>query len=232
MIEMLWAEDTTDEDTRYKVLLPITTPPLPRPPQVINSESCNYSALCLLIHLQAGFIASPPFFLPDTVPGEPVFKVLLGPFGSDVALMNITFPSEVLSVADCNTRGFNVLEHMSPNGSSKVFTLEVPFTDPVVLQMVRFNCNMGFRDNYYMGFIHLGCFIFSFHCPTERNRDYAVLSSTDLWPAGPARVCSVLSHHLSGSSGGRHRFVLWHNGLCNWLIGLTNVINHFKPGTV
>ncbi|XP_071324078.1 uncharacterized protein [Trachinotus anak] len=107
MLELLWAEDATHEDTRYKVLLPITTPLLSRPPQVID----------------------------NTVPEERIFKVLLGPFGLDVALMNITFPSEVLSVADCSARGFNVLEHMSPNSSSKVFTLEVPFADPVVLQM-------------------------------------------------------------------------------------------------
>lgn len=77
----------------------------------------------------------------DTVPMERMFKVLLGPVGSDVALMNIAFPSEVLSVADCNLRGFNVLEHMSPNSSTKVFTLNVPFTDRVVLQMVSFTLN-------------------------------------------------------------------------------------------
>lgn len=88
------------------------------------------------------YIASCPSLfslcLTDTVPEEQIFKVLLGPFGSDVALMNVTFPHEVLSVADCSVRGFNVLEHMSPNSGSKVYTLEVPFTDPVVLQMVRF----------------------------------------------------------------------------------------------
>uniref|UniRef100_UPI0037E87E56 uncharacterized protein n=1 Tax=Semicossyphus pulcher TaxID=241346 RepID=UPI0037E87E56 len=106
MLELLWTEDSSQEDTRYRVHLPITTPLLSQPPQVID----------------------------NTVPEEQVFKVLLGPFGSDVALMNITFPSEVLSVADCKVRGFNVLEHASPNSSSKVFTLEVPFTDPVVLQ--------------------------------------------------------------------------------------------------
>lgn len=67
-----------------------------------------------------------------------MFKVLLGPFGSDVALMNVTFPSEVLSVADCKVRGINVLEHTSPNSSSKFFTLEVPFMGSVVLQTVCF----------------------------------------------------------------------------------------------
>uniref|UniRef100_A0A8D3B8A3 ZP domain-containing protein n=1 Tax=Scophthalmus maximus TaxID=52904 RepID=A0A8D3B8A3_SCOMX len=107
MLELLWTEETTHEDTRYKVLFPITTPLLSRPAQVTD----------------------------NTVPEEQIFKVLLGPFGSDVALMNVTFPHEVLSVADCSVRGFNVLEHMSPNSGSKVYTLEVPFTDPVVLQM-------------------------------------------------------------------------------------------------
>uniref|UniRef100_A0A4W6F6D0 ZP domain-containing protein n=1 Tax=Lates calcarifer TaxID=8187 RepID=A0A4W6F6D0_LATCA len=106
MLELLWTEDSIHEDTRYKVLFPITTPLLSRPPQVID----------------------------NTVPEQRMFKVLLGPFGSDVALMNISFPYEVLSVADCIARGFTVLEHMSPNSSSKVFMLEVPFTDPVVSQ--------------------------------------------------------------------------------------------------
>uniref|UniRef100_A0A665WE19 Uncharacterized LOC115038229 n=1 Tax=Echeneis naucrates TaxID=173247 RepID=A0A665WE19_ECHNA len=107
MVELLWTEDDTHEETRYKVLFPIATPFLSRPPQVID----------------------------NTVPEQWLFKVLVGPFGSDVALMNITFPSEILSVTDCVARGFSILEHISPNSSSKVFTLEVPFTDPVVQQM-------------------------------------------------------------------------------------------------
>ena len=69
--------------------------------------------------------------------------MLLGHFGSDVFLANITFPGEVMSVADCNVRGFNVLEHLSPNGTSKFFTLEVPFTDHVVLKMVSLALNLG-----------------------------------------------------------------------------------------
>lgn len=66
-----------------------------------------------------------------------MFKLILGQFASDVALMNITFPSGVLSMAECSARGFNIMEHMSPNSSMKVFTLQVPFTDPVVLQQVK-----------------------------------------------------------------------------------------------
>uniref|UniRef100_A0A3Q1IY74 ZP domain-containing protein n=1 Tax=Anabas testudineus TaxID=64144 RepID=A0A3Q1IY74_ANATE len=109
MVELHWIEDTTHEDTRYKVLFPITTPFLPQPLQVID----------------------------ETVPNKQIFKLILGPFGTDVALINITFPSEVLSVAECNVRGFNVMELMSPNSSSKVFILQVPFMDPVVLQMTQ-----------------------------------------------------------------------------------------------
>uniref|UniRef100_A0AAQ6AHW9 ZP domain-containing protein n=1 Tax=Amphiprion ocellaris TaxID=80972 RepID=A0AAQ6AHW9_AMPOC len=106
MIEMFWTEDATHEGTRYKVFFPITTPLLPRPPQVTDR----------------------------TIAAERVFKLELGYFCPDVALVNITFPSEVLSVTECRARGINVLEHMSPNSSYKVFTLEVPFTDPVVQQ--------------------------------------------------------------------------------------------------
>ncbi|XP_037305482.2 uncharacterized protein LOC119195016 [Pungitius pungitius] len=106
MLELLWSEDSK-KDTRYKVLLPITTPFLPQPPQVID----------------------------HTVPEEQIFKVSLGPFCADVALINITFSSEVLSVADCIARGLKIQEHMSPKSCSKVFTLEVPFTDHSVQQM-------------------------------------------------------------------------------------------------
>ena len=38
-----------------------------------------------------------------------------------------------------------------------------------------------------------------FFLPTERKWDYSLLSSSDLWPAGPARVCSIFSLCLSGS---------------------------------
>ncbi|XP_034018728.1 uncharacterized protein LOC117503579 [Thalassophryne amazonica] len=104
MLELLWTED--EEDTRYKVFLPVTTP-------------------LLRHHLKV---------LDDTVPEEQVFKMVLGSLAPDVVLVNITFPNEILSVADCNIRGFNVQEHMSYNGS-KVFTLQVPFTDRVVRTM-------------------------------------------------------------------------------------------------
>ncbi|KAG7508964.1 hypothetical protein JOB18_030126 [Solea senegalensis] len=107
MLELLWSEDATRDVTRYKVLFPITTPLQPQTLQVID----------------------------NTVPDERVFKVMLGPFGSDVALMNVTVNTQVLTVEECLARGFNILEHISPNGSVKVFSLQVPFTDPVVQQM-------------------------------------------------------------------------------------------------
>ncbi|KAK9531422.1 hypothetical protein VZT92_010849 [Zoarces viviparus] len=106
MLELRWTENAAHKDTRYKVFLPITTPLLSQSPQVTD----------------------------NTVPEERVFKVQLGPFCSDVALMNITISSEVLSVADCSARGLKVLEHVSPKGCSKVFTLEIPFKDRGVLQ--------------------------------------------------------------------------------------------------
>uniref|UniRef100_M4ATJ3 Uncharacterized LOC102233503 n=1 Tax=Xiphophorus maculatus TaxID=8083 RepID=M4ATJ3_XIPMA len=106
MLELLWTEDATHEQTKYKVFFHITTHLLPQPLELID----------------------------DTVPGEKMFRMTLGHFAADVALMNITFPAEVLSMPDCSARGFNILEHMSPNTSLKVFTLQVPFADPAVLQ--------------------------------------------------------------------------------------------------
>ncbi|XP_037541468.1 uncharacterized protein LOC119418278 [Nematolebias whitei] len=109
MLELLWTDDSTHEDTRYKVFFHISTDLMPQPLQLID----------------------------NTVPVEQMFNLILGQFASDVVLMNITFPSGVLSTAECSARGFNVMEHMSPNGSMKVFTLQVPFTDPVVLEQTQ-----------------------------------------------------------------------------------------------
>lgn len=38
MLDVLWRADNQD-DTRYKVLFPITTPLMPRPPQATDSKS-------------------------------------------------------------------------------------------------------------------------------------------------------------------------------------------------
>ncbi|KAK6297179.1 hypothetical protein J4Q44_G00317620 [Coregonus suidteri] len=105
MLELLWRADDTQADTRYKVLFPITTPLMPRPPHVIG----------------------------NTVPEHKVFDLLLGTFLHDVELLNITFSAKVLTVAECNARGFDVQEHRFAN-SSKTFSLQVPFSDEVVLK--------------------------------------------------------------------------------------------------
>lgn len=76
--------------------------------------------------------------LADTDPEKQFFDLLLGSFGPDVFLMNISFPTGALSLEECNARGFNVLEHTFPGSSSKFFTLQVPFTDPGVLQTASF----------------------------------------------------------------------------------------------
>lgn len=73
MLEVLWTEETTHEDTRYKVLFPITTPLLSRPPQVIDSESYFYTPWLFFFFfgllfskwiLPAAFI--PLYFAPQT----------------------------------------------------------------------------------------------------------------------------------------------------------------------
>uniref|UniRef100_A0A8C8JDZ8 ZP domain-containing protein n=1 Tax=Oncorhynchus tshawytscha TaxID=74940 RepID=A0A8C8JDZ8_ONCTS len=111
MLELLWIEEVAHENTSYKVLFPITTPPMARPPQVRNCES-------------------------DTVPEQAVFVLELGTFNLDVELLNITFPTMVLTVAECNARGFNVQEQRSPDNTLKTFRMEVPFSDPVVFKEV------------------------------------------------------------------------------------------------
>lgn len=73
--------------------------------------------------------------LPGTVPEQRVFDILLGTFLHDVELMNITFTTRVLTVAECNARGFDVQEHHFAN-SSKTFSLRVPFSDELVLKQV------------------------------------------------------------------------------------------------
>ncbi|CDQ96462.1 unnamed protein product [Oncorhynchus mykiss] len=106
MLELLWIEEVAHEDSSYKVLFPITTPPMARPPQVRNY----------------------------TVPELAVFVLELGTFNLDVELLNITFPTMVLTVAECNARGFNVQEQRSPDNTLKTFRMEVPFSETVVFK--------------------------------------------------------------------------------------------------
>ncbi|XP_070705199.1 zona pellucida protein AX 1 [Pempheris klunzingeri] len=104
MLEVLWRADNTQDETRYKVLFPITTPLMPQLPHVRD----------------------------DTVPEARVFSVNLGTFLHDVELRNITL-SEVLTIEECNARGYTVQEHRFPNGS-KSFSLQVPFDTDAVLE--------------------------------------------------------------------------------------------------
>ncbi|KAM9840234.1 zona pellucida sperm-binding protein 2-like [Aulostomus maculatus] len=105
MLEVLWRADNGHEDTRYKVLFPITTPLLPQLPQAIDYTSAE----------------------------DRLFSVHLGTFLHDVILKNITFPNGVLTVDECNAKGFHVQEHNFPGGT-KSFSLQVPFDADEVLK--------------------------------------------------------------------------------------------------
>ncbi|KAJ8274957.1 hypothetical protein COCON_G00095820 [Conger conger] len=126
MLEVLWREEAMYDDTRYKVLFPIITPPMARPP-----------------------------FIQDYTVGENrVFDLFVGSFLADVDLVNISFTSGVMSVAEANAQGFNVQEHMLPNGF-KGYSLQVPFSDPVVHQE---NSAVDVTDNILLvtfGFVTL-----------------------------------------------------------------------------
>ncbi|KAM7367777.1 hypothetical protein PAMP_014054 [Pampus punctatissimus] len=104
MLEVLWRADN-GQDTRYKVLFPITTPLMPRPPQVSDFTSAE----------------------------DRLFNVDLGTFLHDVELKNITFSTEILTVKECNAKGFTIKEHSFPNGT-KSYSLKVPFDADVVLK--------------------------------------------------------------------------------------------------
>uniref|UniRef100_A0A3Q2C9I4 Zona pellucida protein AX 1 n=1 Tax=Cyprinodon variegatus TaxID=28743 RepID=A0A3Q2C9I4_CYPVA len=103
MLEVLWKADQSVDDTRYKILFPITTPPMSRPP---NTED-------------------------RTTPEEREFNLYVGPFLYDVAVRNITFSTGVLTVEESNARGFIVQQHVLANGTF-VFSLKVPFDSNVV----------------------------------------------------------------------------------------------------
>ncbi|XP_013871156.1 uncharacterized protein LOC106522625 isoform X2 [Austrofundulus limnaeus] len=105
MLEMLWRADNTQDDTRYKVLFPITTPPMPRP----------------------------PFTEDHTVAQERYFTAYVGTFLHDVVLRNITFPNGIFTVEESNARGYLIHQHLISNGSI-VFSLQVPFDSEAVLK--------------------------------------------------------------------------------------------------
>ncbi|XP_077566790.1 uncharacterized protein LOC144188076 [Stigmatopora nigra] len=109
MLELVCIEDSTNEDTSYKVLFPIMTPPERQPFKVLD----------------------------NTVPEEKLFKISVGPFAPDVVLVNITLVDGLMSVQECNKRGFNIQEQYSQSTGLKYISLQVPFTDPAVQQMKR-----------------------------------------------------------------------------------------------
>ncbi|KAF4099816.1 zona pellucida protein AX 1 [Onychostoma macrolepis] len=104
MLELLWSEGGMDA-TRYKVLFPIKTPLMPRPPHFVDFTDAE----------------------------QRMFDVLLGPFLYDTELVNITFSTGVLTVAEANARGINIQEQRFQNGS-KAFRLQVPFSDAFVVR--------------------------------------------------------------------------------------------------
>lgn len=64
-----------------------------------------------------------------------IFNFILGDFLHDVELKNITFTTGLLTVQECNTRGYTVQEHTLLD-NTKGFSLQVPFDADVVLKMV------------------------------------------------------------------------------------------------
>ncbi|XP_041832378.1 zona pellucida protein AX 1 [Melanotaenia boesemani] len=105
MLEVLWRAENNQDDTRYKVLFPISTPPMARPPHTDDR----------------------------TIPEDRVFTVYVGTFLHDVELRNITFSTGVLTVEESNARGLTVEEHILSNGTI-VFALHVAFASDVVLK--------------------------------------------------------------------------------------------------
>lgn len=75
------------------------------------------------------------FFLVVTDAEQRMFDVLLGPFLYDTKLVNITFSTGVITVAEANARGINIQEQRFQNGS-KAFRLQVPFSDAFVIRTV------------------------------------------------------------------------------------------------
>ncbi|XP_072305800.1 uncharacterized protein [Eucyclogobius newberryi] len=106
MLELLWTEDLSTADTRYKVLFPISTP---------------------LIYL-------PTEITQETDHMERMFKVSIGPLALDVVFFNISFPSESLTLEQSISRGFRVQEQIQDHSSLKTFIVHVPLTDQVVLK--------------------------------------------------------------------------------------------------
>ncbi|KAK3542320.1 hypothetical protein QTP86_022482 [Hemibagrus guttatus] len=98
----------------------------------------------------------------DTDADSEVFRITLGSFLPDVELLNITLSTGVMSVEEANNRGFNVQEHLFPNGS-KAFSMEVPFSDPAVLRTNVKLMSMVHSLPITFGLLVLPEFIFFYH---------------------------------------------------------------------
>ncbi|XP_077409620.1 uncharacterized protein LOC144039807 [Vanacampus margaritifer] len=105
MLEVLWRSERTNEDTRYKILFPITTPLMPRPPQAVDVTNAE----------------------------ERFFSIHVGTFLDDVELKNFTFATGTYLAEDCADKGFMVHERRHPGGT-KSFSLKVPFAVAEVLK--------------------------------------------------------------------------------------------------
>uniref|UniRef100_A0AAV2K7W1 ZP domain-containing protein n=1 Tax=Knipowitschia caucasica TaxID=637954 RepID=A0AAV2K7W1_KNICA len=103
MLEVLWRSERSAEETHYKVLFPITTPLMARPPQTIDQSDAE---------------------------GR-LFSVKIGTFLQDVELKNITFSTGTLSVEQCVQRGFNVQQKDHPD-STRTFSISLGFSEDVV----------------------------------------------------------------------------------------------------
>ncbi|KAJ0061136.1 hypothetical protein NL108_008820, partial [Boleophthalmus pectinirostris] len=103
MLEVLWRSSQSGDDTRYKVLFPITTPLMPRPPHISD----------------------------QTVAAARLFSLQVGTFLQDVELRNITFFTGTFSVEECVKRGFSVHQEDYPNGT-RIFSVSLAFSEDVV----------------------------------------------------------------------------------------------------
>ncbi|XP_037101314.1 uncharacterized protein LOC119118402 [Syngnathus acus] len=105
MLEVLWRAERSNEETRYTILFPITTPLMPRSPQAVDLTDAE----------------------------ERLFTIHVGTFLDDVELKNLTVATGTYSVEEFGAKGFVVQERRHPGGT-KSFALKVPFAVAEVLK--------------------------------------------------------------------------------------------------
>ncbi|XP_055005484.1 uncharacterized protein LOC110173919 isoform X2 [Boleophthalmus pectinirostris] len=164
MLELLWTEDVSTEHTRYKVLFPISTPLLYLPPQVSHDLQEN------------------------------MFKVSIGPFAPDVILLNISFPSESLSLEQSISRGFTVQEQTQEHSSLKTFSVHMPLTDRAVLKKKHLDLTV-YSAHVMFGFLVL-----------PELHPFSVSAYLE------ARVMDTVPPSVSGSCDGQNFLVLVQSG--------------------